>query len=202
MATAEPETSSLNFFPPVSHEVLRAYAVGAGDWSLLVLREVASILDQAQGNRPEALGQGIDRLFTLEVIRQEEVSPLKDIVTAFWSATYDKAERRSAQSKVINGYQQLLLDPRTSAPTIAIASVAARYVTSAEVEPPPPSGNTPAAAPQLSITPIGTGTGAVVGAIIGAGIGFLAGGLAGAAIGAGVGGAAGAGIGWSNKNNT
>jgi hypothetical protein len=195
---AELEAPELGFFRPVSHATLRAHAVGAGDWSLLILREVARILDQTKGRRPAAFGKGIDQLLTLGVIRQEEVNQLKDIVTAFLSVMQEKGGE-SAKSKVINGYQQLLLDPDTSAPAIAIASVASRYVVGTEVLPPPPSLSRGAVALEISITPGSVGAGAAAGAIIGAGIGAYVGGVVGAGIGAGIGAAAGAAIGWSNS---
>lgn len=197
MATATDSASSeFDLFGQVKPATLRSVAAGAGDWSLVVVREVSRILSEVEKDRPAALARGIDELRSRDVITAEEVEDLKSVTDAFFTAARDKSAAKAGEATVLDRYRRLSLDRNASPVAVAIVSVAARNMT--VPEPPEVPGGPVAVA--VVITPGSTGAGAVTGAIIGAGIGAVVGGGVGAGIGAVIGGAAGAAIGFSNEN--
>lgn len=200
MSVAEAPVSEFDLFRPASPAILRAFAAGAGDWSLLVVREVGKILTEAGGQRLDAIAGGIDELLSRELIRAEEAEALKEMVTTFLSAAHNRAKARSGEAAILDQYRKLSFDRNATPAAVAIASVAARNIQLPEAPLSQPSQQTGAAFAAIQITPGSTGAGAVVGAMVGAGIGGAVGGAVGAGIGAMIGAGAGAAIGFSNEN--
>lgn len=190
-----PRVMSYESLPPT---VLRAMAVGAGDWSLVVAREVEEILSRTAKDRPAAFGQGIDELRSRGVIESADVDDLKSIVRAFFGVTRDPDSARAAEETILRCYRRLSLSDQASPAAIAIASVAARNLSR------PPAGDIGerpgVAAITVTYTPPTTGAGALAGAMVGAAVGAAVGGFAGAGIGAAIGSAAGAAVGFSNEH--
>jgi hypothetical protein len=196
MAATHPSVAPFDLFGPLGPAALRAVATGAGDWSVVVVREVSKILAAERKRRPETLARCVDELRSRDFISDEEAKDLKQIMAAFFNAIRGKTDGGVDHVTILDRYGRLCLDRNASPVAVAIASVAARNVV------------VPTAAPwthekfaaAIKITPGSTGAGALTGAVIGGAIGGAVGGAAGAGLGAMIGAAAGASVGLSNEN--
>lgn len=165
----------------------RSIAIGAGDLSIVVRREVARALDANGNDVLKSLIHGLKTLSERNLISAQESTALREVCRHLISSIRGKEDGEDAFLAIKDIYHEMLMDHKSSSVALAIASVAGSAFDFEKSN-------------SVTITPGTTGAGAVVGAVIGGVMGGLMGGPWGAGVGAAIGGAAGAAIGWCNEN--
>ena len=198
--TATTEAAALNMGSPFDNiHAVRSFAMNAGQFAVLVSREVARVMAEHKNNQAKSIHYGIDRLLQAGCVSEAETATLKKIANLVLGATRQGADVAQAAAEAGQLYHGLMMISSSSPVALAIASAASSSLSAQHESTMTQSGHEVALA-SVTITPAGPGTGAVIGGILGGLFGSVFGPI-GAGVGAGIGAAAGAGIGYCNQHN-
>lgn len=179
MKTAKPSLDSL-YTVDAKHS--RSIATSAGDFRLVVAREVDRILNERPGNQLKAAGAGLQRLLETKAITAQELKQLTEICQLVFSAQRGKVGAEEASAKIRAIYKELLADANASHVALAIASIAASGpIRTGSVG--AGAGKRTAAANRSNTVDAGILGGAIGGAVIGGALGGFGGAVVGAVVG-------------------
>jgi hypothetical protein len=168
----------------------RLIAMAAGDLLQTMFRETRSLLQEAGGDRFDALKLGLVRLRRDGLVNQRDLNRLEALLEAARTASEQPLVTDEVPEQIRSTYHTLVADGRSSSVALAIGSLGNSLVTPTEAAEANGTltftmarGRVEGAGAVLTGAMIGAGVGGEIGGLAGAGIGVIVGGVVGAVMG-------------------
>jgi hypothetical protein len=168
----------------------RLIAMAAGDLLQTMFRETRALLQEAGGNRLDAMKLGLVRLRRDGRVTQRDLNRLETLLDAVRAASEQPIVTDEVPEKLRSTYHMLVADGRSSTVAVALASLANSLVTPTEAAQGDGTltftlarGRVEGAGAVLTGAMIGAGVGGEIGGLVGAGVGAVVGGVVGGVMG-------------------